>query len=565
MKARVALHLLPLLASAGGCSSCFDRAQPAEPAPSAKQLAPRAGAEQGKRIRKAVFAGSWYPGDKEKLIPYLDGLLAAEPAPPKLEGNIVALVSPHAGYVYSGKAAAAGYRQLRGRDIRRVVILAVAHREPFQGASIIDATHYETPLGLVPVDHHAVARLRKCRVVRNAPEADEREHSLEIQLPLLQRVLPRFSLVPLLLSSMAEQDYVDLAAALADIVDAHTLVVASSDFTHRGGHFSYEVPAGSGSIKERLSKLDLGAVAEILKLDRRGLLGYERRTGATICGLRPIATLLELLARFKGAQPAPRVRGQVLAHYTSADVTGDWSTSVSYVDIAFTGAWPAESRHSMVGRASSALRAAALSEARSAGERVFPLSLAEKRALLALARASLEAAVRRGRFDLQVVKRHPATPSLERKAGAFVTLKCKQGPGSICSGKGDGLRGCIGTIVPVESVHATVAQRAASAALEDTRFPSKVGEAELRHITLEVSVLTPPRAVKGADEIVIGRHGIILSKEGRSATFLPQVAPEQGWDRDTTLRHLADKAGLDDWRGAAFQVYEAIVFGEGEL
>jgi len=108
--------------------------------------------------------------------------------------------------------------------------------------------------------------------------------------------------------------------------------------------------------------------------------------------------------------------------------------------------------------------------------------------------------------------------------------------------------------------------RAASAALEDTRFPHTVSVAELPFITIEISVLTPPQSVKGPEEIVIGKHGIILSVGWNRATFLPQVAPEQGWDRETTLRHLARKAGLpeDAWKKAEYSVYEAIVFGEDE-
>lgn len=537
--------IAPLLLVSASCSSCFDHGSPGpRSSPPAQRTPPEAGRPAAEKVRKAVIAGSWYPGEKEKLAAHVDELVAKASPLAKPAGSILALVSPHAGYAFSGPTAATGYSLLRGKDVRRVVILAVSHQHPFSGASILDVTHYETPLGQVPVDAAAVARLRRCPVVHEVPEADEREHSLEIQLPILQRVLPRFALVPIVLGRMEEKDYGTLAAALAEIVDAHTLVVASSDFTHRGTNYSYEVPAGPGTVKERLARLDDGSLAEILKLSRPGLLAYARRTGTTICGLHPIATLLELLSRFPG------VGSKVVARTTSGDVSGNWESTVSYAAIAFTGSWPARSK---------------LEAARSAGEKVFPLSRDEKRALLKLARASLEAAVRKGAYDPAVVRQHPPTASLERKAGAFVTLKCKQGPGAICVGKGDGLRGCIGTIAPVETVHATVAQRAASAALEDTRFPSKVGVAELGHLGVEVSVLTPPRAVKSADEIVIGQHGIILSREGRSATFLPQVAPEQGWDRETTLRHLADKAGLDDWRGASFQVYEAIVFAEGEL
>ena len=197
---------------------------------------------------------------------------------------------------------------------------------------------------------------------------------------------------------------------------------------------------------------------------------------------------------------------------------------------------------------------------------MFPLSDEDRATLLRLARASLEASVHKGAFDVTVKKTVPVTASLQRKAGAFVTLKCKMSDDGRCIGRGEDLRGCIGTIEPSDSVYDTVARRAASAALEDTRFPHRVSLGELPFITIEISVLTPPVSVKSPEEIIIGRHGIILSVGWNRATFLPQVAPEQGWDRETTLRHLARKAGLseDAWKKAEYGVYEAIVFGEDE-
>jgi AmmeMemoRadiSam system protein B len=220
--------------------------------------------------------------------------------PPKVDGKIMALISPHAGYRFSGKAAATGYALLRGQDIRRVIVLAISHHLPFRGASIADVTHFETPLGLIPLDSAAVARLRRSSVVSAVERAEIEEHSLEMQLPLLQRVLPSFSLVPILVGRMSDADYAELANVLAEIVDAHTLVVASSDFTHRGDNYGYEVPAGKGTIQERLARVDDGSVEQILKLRRRGLLDHADRTGTTICGLHPIALLLELLAKFPG-------------------------------------------------------------------------------------------------------------------------------------------------------------------------------------------------------------------------------------------------------------------------
>lgn len=497
-----------------------------------------------KRIRRAQVAGSWYPDEPQRLGPFLDKMLD-EAKPPRLDGPVAALISPHAGYRFSGKAAATGYALLRGQNVKRVVLLAISHHFPLRGASIPDVTHFETPLGLIPLDGAAVARLRRTSVVDAVAQAENQEHSLEMQLPLLQRVLPSFTLVPILVGEMRDADYAELASALAELVDKETVVIASSDFTHRGDNYGYEVPPGKGSIQDRLTAVDDGSVAQILKLSRRGLLGHADKTGTTICGLHPIALLLELLGRFQG------MRGQVVSRYTSGDVTGDWSSSVTYIDVAFTGRWPGSSK---------------IEAARAGGEKMFPLDDQDKTTLKTLARASLEASVRKGSFDPEVKKTVPITKSLERKAGAFVTLKCKMSDDGRCIGRGEDLRGCIGTIEPTDSVYNTVAMRAASAALEDTRFPHTVSVAELPFITIEISVLTPPVPVKSAEEIVIGKHGIILSAGWNRATFLPQVAPEQGWDRSTTLRHLALKAGLeaDAWKRAEFRVYEAIVFGEDE-
>jgi len=535
---RIALTLAFLAGACAKQSQSLAEPKSALPAPATAVPAP-----ETKRVRKAQVAGSWYPADKEHLAPYLDELLA-EAKPPKVGGPVMALISPHAGYRFSGRAAATGYALLRGQDIRRVIVLAISHHFPLRGASIPDVTHFETPLGLIPLDGPAVARLRRSPVVSAIERAETEEHSLEMQLPLLQRVVPTFTLVPILVGTMRDADYTELANVLAEIVDAHTLVVASSDFTHRGENYGYEVPAGKGTIQERLAKIDDGSVDQILKLSRRGLLDHADRTGTTICGLHPIALLLELLAKFQG-------RGQVVSRYTSGDVTADWSSSVTYIDVAFTGKWPESSK---------------LEAARAGGEKMFPLSDEDRTTLLRLARASLEASVHKGSFDVSIKKAVPTTPSLERKAGAFVTLKCKMSDDGRCIGRGEDLRGCIGTIEPTESLYVTVAMRAASAALEDTRFPHTVSVSELPFITIEISVLTPPVSVKSPDEIVVGKHGIILSVGWNRATFLPQVAPEQGWDRETTLRHLARKAGLseDAWKKAEYRVYEAIVFGEDE-
>ncbi len=146
-----------------------------------------------------------------------------------------------------------------------------------------------------------------------------------------------------------------------------------------------------------------------------------------------------------------------------------------------------------------------------------------------------------------------STPAMRSVMGAFVTLH-KEG----------NLRGCIGEIFPRRALVEAVAEQAVNAAFHDPRFPRLRAE-ELDEIDIEISALTAPHAVGSYEEIVVGRHGVVLSKKGRSAVFLPQVAPEQGWGVEETLTQLALKAGLgsNDWKsGCEFKVFEAIVFGE---
>ncbi|MDD3118974.1 MAG: AmmeMemoRadiSam system protein A, partial [Victivallales bacterium] len=128
------------------------------------------------------------------------------------------------------------------------------------------------------------------------------------------------------------------------------------------------------------------------------------------------------------------------------------------------------------------------------------------------------------------------------------------------------LRGCIGNIMPVENLGDNLYSNALNAAFRDPRFPPVGSTAELEQLRIEVSILTPMQTIADLREFELGRHGIVMNLMGRSAVFLPQVAPEQGWDKDTTLDYLAMKAGLprNAWRApeASFQVFEAIVFGE---
>jgi len=127
------------------------------------------------------------------------------------------------------------------------------------------------------------------------------------------------------------------------------------------------------------------------------------------------------------------------------------------------------------------------------------------------------------------------------------------------------LRGCIGNIEPIEPLAKNIIHNARNSAFEDPRFPP-VYEDEVEHLTIEISILTVPEFIPSYNDFSVGKHGIIIESAGRRAVFLPQVAPEQGWDAATTLTHLAMKAGLspDAWKDeeCKFQVFEAIYFSE---
>ncbi len=183
----------------------------------------------------------------------------------------------------------------------------------------------------------------------------------------------------------------------------------------------------------------------------------------------------------------------------------------------------------------------------------FLLGPGERHALLSAARDAITDVLPGGKKTPEDIPDIP--DSLKQPCGAFVTLT-----------KHGDLRGCIGYVEAEMPLYNTVIAAAKAAAFKDTRF-SPVTSAEMKDIEIEISVLKPPEPVKSWKEIEIGRHGVIISKHGRRALFLPHVATERNWDLPTTLTHLAVKAGLqpDAWReGASFEVFEAEVFGERE-
>ena len=481
--------------------------------------------DESSRVFTSRLAGSWYPADEQELADEIDGHLS-KVSDERLE-EVCAVILPHAGYRWSGPTAAYAVHQFQKRPFERVLVIGPTHRVPMKNvASVPDFTHYATPLGQVPLDRQFIAELRKHPEFQNIPSAHEDEHSVQIELPLLQRTLQDFQFVPIVVGELDRPTMRKMGRILRGLIDSRTLVVASSDFTHYGANFGY-LPF-TDDVPNRLKKLDAGALDRLCDKDLDGLFDYIETTGTTICGRCAIGVLMAML-------PADAQVHQL--HYdTSGRMLGDFSSSVSYCALAVSGKWPEVER----------VAPAAEPEG---------LTAADRARLLRLARGSLTHVLENREMPTAEQLDVEITPAMKRVSGAFVTLH-----------KNGKLRGCIGEVLPYRQLYKAVMVQAVNAGLNDRRF-ERVESSELDDIDVEISVLTPPRPVASASEIVIGTHGVILKKAGRTALFLPQVATEQGWDLETTLTHLTQKAGLPDdaWReGALLDVFEAIVFGEKE-
>lgn len=276
------------------------------------------------RIKRSSLAGTWYPAGEDRLRSQVDAFLS-EGKPGALPG-VLGLIVPHAGYVYSGAVAGLGYQQLRDEPCERVVILAPSHRIAFRGVAVLEADAFETPLGVVPID--SVPDVRSA-LLRADPAPFEGEHSLEIQLPFLQRVRPGAAVVPFLFGDLEPGDYAAVAGVLGRLADSRTKFVVSSDFTHYGWSFGYVPfpPENAEEVRRRLRDLDMGAIRAVLDADADAFRNYVEVTGDTICGRIPIGAFLEWIG--------PEHPGALLGYRTSLDVTGDYDHTVSYAAIAF--------------------------------------------------------------------------------------------------------------------------------------------------------------------------------------------------------------------------------------
>jgi AmmeMemoRadiSam system protein B/AmmeMemoRadiSam system protein A len=317
--------------------------------------------------KEPSVAGTFYPSDKTELKNSVESFLSKAKSSPQ-SGRLIAIISPHAGYIFSGQVAAYGYKNLKGRAINKVILLGPSHYVGFKGASVYTKGGFRTPLGTVRINERlAVSLLDENADVRFYPEAYEKEHSIEVQLPFLQTVLKDFTIVPIVIGSPTRQTFEHLVLKLSEIIDKNTLLVASTDLSHYHDYLK---------AKEMDSKV-IAAIERLSLVDTERLLS----TGESeLCGGYPVLIAMEV-ARMAGANT-----GVLFDYANSGDVTGDKDKVVGYASIGLYNS---------------------------------PFTEEEKKELLILARNAITGYVTNGKAPEVEMK----DPKLKAEGAVFVTIK----------------------------------------------------------------------------------------------------------------------------------------------
>ena len=481
-------------------------------------------------VRPATQANRFYDGNAQRLSQEVDSFLTLHRGSADSR-RVAALIVPHAGYYYSGNVAASAYMALNPKlPYKRIFLLGPSHHEWLDGASVnTEADYYATPLGNVKVDRETAKALTTTdgtdltdseKVFFYRPEAHDREHCLEVQLPFLQRRLGDVPpIVPIIISTNDFQKLSRMAEALKPYFTDENLFVISSDFSHYPTYEdAYEADGKTGKA------IESGDVGQFIAAIEENARSGKRNLATSACGEFAIITLMLMLDS--------NYEVKHLMYQNSGDIGDtDHSRVVGYHSFAI-------------------LRNGTGGNGQTRTNTDFVLSDNDKKKLKEIALNSIKDSLD-GKSVSVSISPMQEYPMLSKKCGAFVSLH-----------KHGHLRGCIGHFGEDTPLYEIVAEMARAAAFEDPRF-MPVSREELDAIDIEISVLTPMRRIQSLDEFELHRHGIYIRKGYRSGTFLPQVADEVNWTKEEFVGHCSqDKAGLgwNGWKDAELYVYEAIVF-----
>ncbi|NOZ46333.1 MAG: AmmeMemoRadiSam system protein B [Chlorobi bacterium] len=471
--------------------------------------------------RSPAVAGQFYPANKSELRDTITALFKRAKST-VYNKNVRAIICPHAGYVFSGEVAASGFNQINpNKKYENIFVIGSSHRIYFDGASIYNVGNYLLPLGTVKVNTSLASKLideNKCFTFRE--DAHAQEHSLEVQLPFLQYIMQTdFQIIPIIIGTQTESKIKEIANALKPYFNSNNLFIISTDFSH--------YPEYKDAVT--IDKLTAEAVlknnpSELLKTLRNNENKHISNLVTSMCGWTSVLTLLYL------TEDNPEFSYHLIEYKNSGDnpVYGDHDRVVGYNSIVVTE----EDSNKDLGEE-------------------FKLSKKDKNDLIKIARSTINEYVNKNKtLEIDTCN---FSENLKMHVGAFVTLR-EEG----------NLRGCIGRFNPDIELYKVVQNMAIAAATQDYRF-SPVEPKELSKIEIEISALSPLKKINSIDEIVLGKHGIYIVKNGKSGTFLPGVATSTGWTLEEFLGHCArDKAGLgwNGWKDADIYIYEATVFEE---
>jgi AmmeMemoRadiSam system protein B/AmmeMemoRadiSam system protein A len=476
--------------------------------------------------RQPVAAGRFYPANKDELTRNLTQLFE-NCKKSKTNWQVRAIISPHAGYVFSGKIAASAYSAIpENARYKNIFIIGSSHVMYFNGASVYNTGDYITPLGKVSVNREIANKLILNNKVFNFPtDAHLQEHSIEVQIPFIQYYFKdKPPIVPIIIGTDNENTVKKIAEALQPWFTDENLFIISSDFSH--------YPPYGDAVKT-----DSITAASIISKNTRTFLNTLNNNASkkihglvtSMCGWTSGLTLLYL------SQGNDNLDIRLLDYCNSGDSpSGGKDEVVGYNALVEIEKKPAESSSDESGKS-------------------FSFSTEEKKLLFEIVRKSIESKL--AVTDKYYIDEKSIPESLKRHLGAFVTLKIN-----------GNLRGCIGRFISSDPLYNLVRESAISSAFEDPRF-SPLTKEDYKKTDIEITVLGPLKKINNISEIVLGKHGIYIKKGLQSGTMLPQVATENGWTVEQFLGITSrDKAGLgwNGWKDAEVYIYEGVVLEDNK-
>ena len=476
--------------------------------------------------REPVAAGRYYSANKETLTRDLEQLFSTCTKTPE-EWKVRAIISPHAGYLFSGRIAASAFASIpKNAHYKNIFLIGSSHVMAFDGASVYNTGDFITPLGRIKVNQEIANKLKNQNTLFRFPvDAHIQEHSLEVQLPFIQYFFTtEMPIVPIIIGTNNKNTIKSIAEILKPYFTSENLFIISSDFSHYPPY-----KEATETDKSTADAIISGKADTFLNTLKKNADKSIPGLATSMCGWTSGLTLLYL------AGNDPKLEFKQISYCNSGDSQyGNKDEVVGYNAIAL-------------------IENNAKTEIKQNSGKELSFTGDEAQQLLSIARSSIRTMLYENKK--LTIDPNSIPVNLKKELGAFVTLRI--------NGK---LRGCIGRFISTDPLYEVVKQMAVASALEDYRF-SPLTKEEFEKTGIEISVLGPLKKINNISEIILGKHGIYIKKDLRSGTMLPQVATENRWSVEEFLGYTSrDKAGLgwSGWKDAEIYIYEAVVLEENK-